>query len=146
MVAGVTTALTAARVDLVNAVRGELTGILPAYRVHEYQPAVPVSPMVWAGPMSMAPDSIDGKIPVVTLTGSLFAPADGAAGQAVAMCDVLAPALWQAVDSIATPTAANVGYIDVGGPLLFGVTLTFQMVVAIASICPMELVTLEVTP
>ena len=145
MVPGVTNALTTARDDVVAALVAALAGILPDHRIHRTQPPQPATPMIWLGPINMQPDTIgDGAVPVVAAAGSVLAPVDGSVGAQIDACDVLSAAIWEAINTIATPTGSTVGYLNVGGPQLYGVTVTFTMTIAAYSICPLELITPEV--
>ena len=144
MVAGVTDALTEARAELVAALRTTLAGILPTSRVLDVKPSKPATPNVWLSPFGMTPDTVgEGAIPVVSLTGSVIAPLDGDTGPAVRAADLMQSAIWEAINTIGTPTGSSVGPIDVGGPTLYAVTVTFTLTVAVTSICPLVLVSHE---
>lgn len=147
MVAGVTDALTMARHDITAALRAGLASILPEYRIHETKPPKPAAPQIWLSAFGMQPDTIgDGAIPVVSLTGVVLAPVDGRNASAVAATDLLQAAIWQALNTIATPTGSAVGDVDVGGATLLCVQTSFAATVSITSICPLELIHQEATP
>jgi hypothetical protein len=126
-----TTLLEDARAELVAV----LEAALPTGRVHATQPPQPAAPMVWLGAFNLRPDTIAGA-PATVAEATVYACVDGNAGAQVKALDVVTAQLWQALDGIASVTGAVVGPVDVGGPRLYGVTVSCDLTLTVRTLCP----------
>lgn len=129
---------------LLEDARTELTAVLvaalPGVRVSAVQPPQPAAPMVWLGAFNLRPDTIAGA-PATVAEVAVIACVDGAAGAQVRALDVITAQVWQALDSVAQVTAAVVGPLDVGGPRLYGVTVSCDLTLTVRTLCPDTLTT-----